>query len=204
MAAHSLSTTLLQLSPQYKIGVGRPQPFLDMETSLRLLAAAHGSFATFTEKELHILDEKALQALRNGEAERGLEGLAKDGKAYINRDGASVDTLVHELLHCHAHEDFHQLGRRWVEGATEFLTIEAMTKGGFPATHSYPEEEAIILKLLSSGYPIAELKTFYFQGGANTLVAHVDRHCYRKFGQVDEAVRHGDWKRARYGLRQHR
>ncbi len=172
-----------------------------MCSSLRLLQAAHGAFQVFTAKELHVIDETALAALRNGETERALEGLARDGKAYINRDGASLDTLVHELLHCHAHEDFHQLGKRWIEGATEFFTIEAMEKGGLTPTHSYPEEEGVLRALLASGYSLESLKIFYFQGGDNTLSEWIDRHCYRSWKKVNEAVRHGDWPRARYGLR---
>jgi hypothetical protein len=107
-----------------------------------------------------------------------------------------------QMLHNNASADFKPfVGNEFDEGTTEYLTIQAMIAAKLKPTHSYPQQEACVQKLLSAGFSVDSLKTAYFKGGTKALPGDwVDSHCKGKWIDVKTAMQAKDFAKAQKHL----
>jgi hypothetical protein len=112
---------------------------------------------------------------RNGDAQAafpsGLNGFANGGTIYVNKQTSSPTTTCHEMLHSNTAADFRgKVGEAINEGATQYLTIKALTAAGvaLPGAIPYATQVGIVRKLVQVvGEEI--LISSYF-GGADPLI----------------------------------
>jgi len=127
----------------------------------------------------------------NGQAEGPdgpLEGFTDvdTGEIFINKDAQEVDTVPHEILHKHEDGAVHaQMGERFNEGITEYLTQKAVSGAGFEPSSSYPDELRITQKLAGIvGDSVIEKA--YFNGDVDSLKTALDDN--KGAGTFDEVV----------------
>ncbi len=125
-----------------------------------------------------------------------LEGFAHEGVNYINSDKQSVDTVPHEMLHSNADPSWKGFaGNETNEGATEYLTIKAVKAAKYKPTHSYPNQERVVRKLVEV---IGEdvLLNAYFKGETEAFEKAVDEKCKGSWAKVREAMQAAKWATA--------
>lgn len=125
-----------------------------------------------------------------------LEGFAFEGVSYINSDMQSVDTVPHEMLHSNADPSWSGFaGNETDEGATEYLTIKAVKAAKYKPTHSYPNQEGVVRKLVEV---IGEDVLFnaYFKGKTEAFKKAVDGKCKGSWAKVRGAMQAANWATA--------
>jgi hypothetical protein len=103
----------------------------------------------------------------NGQVADGpLEGFtAPDNIIYINSTAQEVDTMPHEILHRHENGVvINQMGENFNEGFTEYLTQKAVTAMGYKPTSSYPNDLAVVKKMVPLIGGDEVLENAYFDG----------------------------------------
>jgi hypothetical protein len=169
---------------------------MDSPTAQRILTENFGSVTTIVPVTTILLDDNAATWTRYDEVNRGrtnpfvtpnrpwrdgdaqaaypagLNGFADGGTIYVNKQTTSPTTTCHEMLHSNTAADFRgKVGEAINEGATQYLTIKALTAEGIalPASIPYATQVGIVRKLVDVvGEGI--LISAYF-GGADPLIA---------------------------------
>jgi len=131
-----------------------------------------------------------------------LEGFASNNINYINLACVSIDTVAHEMLHNNTHSSFRgDMGDQFNEGATEYLTIKAMKAAGYKPTHSYPNQEACVSKLVAQGFSEDTLCKAYFSGdGKNLIGGWITKNCKGTFDEFRAKMEASDWTAAKTKL----
>jgi hypothetical protein len=131
-----------------------------------------------------------------------LEGFASNNINYINLACVSIDTVAHEMLHNNTHSSFRgDMGDQFNEGATEYLTIKAMNAAGYTPTHSYPNQEACVSKLIAQGFSEDTLCKAYFSGdGKNLIGSWITTNCKGTFDEFKNKMEASDWTAAKTKL----
>lgn len=118
-----------------------------------------------------IYGEGSYDGSNGKEADGPLEGFtAPNNTIYINKTAQAVDTMPHEILH--RHEDgavINQMGENFNEGFTEYLTQKAVKAMGYSPTSSYPDDLAVIKKLVPIIGGDEVLENAYFDGKLSAL-----------------------------------
>jgi len=125
-----------------------------------------------------------------------LEGFAYKRTNYINKDIATVDVVPHEMLHNNATQGWIEYaGSNITEGATEYLTIKAVKAAGYKPTHSYPNQEKVIRKLVKV---VGEdtLMNAYFKN-ILVIIKAVDDKCTGSWDNFKKAMDESKWFKAK-------
>lgn len=183
---------------------------IEKDKAVEVLEAAFGTYKTISGGNVIVCPQADFEAHYEriyGETEYSwdkyikpkfgnLEGFAHEDVNYINSDKQSVDTVPHEMLHNNddpAWADF--AGNETNEGATEYLTIKAVKAAKYKPTHSYPNQEAVVRKLVGV---IGEevLLNAYFKGETEAFEKAVTAKCKGSWAAVRKAMQAGKWARA--------
>jgi hypothetical protein len=186
---------------------------IDKTRSEEVLQKAYGAYVTISGGKVVIADQAEFQKLYDGIYGKtqyswekyvvpkfgNLEGFAdkKTGTSYINSAKQSVDTVPHEMLHTNASSAWkaavsHQLN----EGATEWLTIKAVSEEKYTPTHSYPSQEGVVRDLVAVVGEEA-LMNAYFKGSVAPVKTKVDAECTGTWDQLNKAMDAADWVKAK-------
>ena len=123
------------------------------------------------------------------------------GEIFINKDAQAVDTVPHEILHKHENGAVDaQMGERFNEGFTEYLTQKAVSGVGFTPSSSYPQELKIT-QTLANLIGDTAVETAYFDGDVGAVKDTVDgAKGVGTFDETVDAMKNEDYGRARNTL----
>ena len=82
------------------------------------------------------------------------------------------------------------------EGTTEYLTIKAVEAEGYTASHSYPDQEGVVQKLVGV---VGEetLMNAYFKGKTAALKKAMENACKGTRAEFKKAMQAEQWAKAR-------
>jgi hypothetical protein len=133
-----------------------------------------------------------------------LEGFAYKGVNYINKDIGSIDVVPHEMLHNNSSPSWNKTdefaGSELNEGATEYLTIKAVTLAKYTPSHSYPDQEGVVQELVKMTSE-ALLMGAYFKGETAALKTEMEKKCVGSWAQFKTAMQAKDWAKAKAYLK---
>jgi hypothetical protein len=91
-------------------------------------------------------------------------------------------------------------GKNINEGTTEYLTIKAVKAAKYKASHSYPNQEKVIRRLVKRVGADTIMKA-YFNGDTAGLKQAVDDKCRGGWDKFKEAMDQAKWGKAKRRLR---
>jgi hypothetical protein len=191
---------------------------IDKAKSVAILEKSFGGYKTMTGGTVKVLGqadfEKAWEKIYGDTkyawatyvvpGSGNLEGFAYKGTNYINKDVGSVDVVPHEMLHSNADGGWKGFaGSNINEGTTEYLTIKAVKAAKYKPTHSYPNQEKVIRRLVRRVGADTLMKA-YFNGETDALKQAVDDKCRGSWDDFKKAMDDSKWGKAKRRLRKKR
>lgn len=188
--------------------------YIDKVRAVAVLEKTYGKYKTIGGGKVEVLPQAEFQAQYDKIYGSGkfawdkyvvpkfgnLEGFAHQGTNYINKDKMAVDTTPHEMLHSNTDPAFTKMTSGNInEGATEYLTIKSVTEAGFTPTHSYPNQEAVIQKLVAIVGEETLCKA-YFNGEVAALKSAMESNCKGTWDEFKAAMDAEDWTLAKAKL----